>query len=64
MESLSDEQLDQLLATWVAAAFPHGIEQRLFEHKRRWWERLFSKVEFGNARAKILRRLRRKKGIV
>jgi len=64
MEPLSDEQLDRLLATWVAPAVPGDIEQRLFAPKRRWWERLFSKVELGNARARIRRRLRRKKGMV
>lgn len=64
MEPLSDEQLDWLLATWVAPAVPADIEQRLFATKRHWWERLFSKIELVNARARIRRRLRRKKGMV
>ena len=64
MEPLSDEQLDRLLATWVAPAVPCAIEQRLFAPKQHWWKRLFSKVELGNARARIRRRLHRKKGVL
>lgn len=64
MEPLSEEQLDRLLATWVAPAAPRDIEQRLFAAKPGWWKRLFSKIELGNARARIRRRLRRRKGTV
>lgn len=64
MEPLSDEQLDLLLAIWVAPAVPRDIEQRLFTPKGHWWKRLLSKAELGKAGARIRRRLRRKKGMV
>ena len=64
MEPLSDEQLDKLLATWVAPATPHRIEERLFAPKRPWWKRLFKEIGSDAVRARIRRRLRRQKGTV
>jgi len=64
MEPLSDEQLDRLLAAWVAPPVPRDIEQRLFPRKQHRWQQMFSKAWFGKSQARIRRRLRRKKGTV
>lgn len=64
MEPLSDEQLDRLLAIWVAPAVPRSVEEKLFAPKGHWWKRLLSKIELGSTPSRIRRRLRRKKGMV
>ena len=64
MEPLSDEQLDRLLALWVAPSAPLRIETRLLAFKIPWWKRLFGKIRRRGTPRKIARGFRRNKGAI
>jgi hypothetical protein len=59
MEPLTDDELEQLLKTWVAPNTPQGLAQTFSQPQLRWWERLFNPLDKRRRREKRLRKAKR-----